>query len=132
MVKRISGWWAGIQPTTIVLGTGLPVRHGSGHAKRTQRAVTACGATTVAWPARAHRRTRGPGEGGATTVGAAATHLVRWRRWGLTRAAGRLRGTRNAAGHRRSKAAVGSDGWGGHRRGPAARGGDRGGEGPLV
>jgi hypothetical protein len=76
MVKRISGWWAGIQPTTIVLGTGLPVRHGSGHAKRTQRAVTACGATTVAWPARAHRRTRGPGEGGATTVGAAATHLV--------------------------------------------------------
>jgi hypothetical protein len=36
----------------------------------------------VEWSARAHRQTRCPREGGASTVGAATTHLTRWQRWG--------------------------------------------------
>jgi hypothetical protein len=33
-------------------------------------------------PAKAHRQTRCPEEGGMSTVGVTAARLIRWRRWG--------------------------------------------------
>jgi hypothetical protein len=101
-----------------------------GTALGTPSAPTVRGTATVAWLAWARRRTRCPEEGGASTMGAVAARLTRWRQRGLTKSAGPRRGERKAVAHRCSEAAVGSGGQEGWRRGPATVGGDIGGEGP--
>jgi hypothetical protein len=85
-----------IWPVATVLGAGsvsaakptvgTACGRGSRYTEYAHRAVTARSVATVARSARAHRRTRCLREGGASTVGAAASHLTRCRRWGLTRA----------------------------------------------